>query len=49
MNDEIPIWIEADLDMLGVRKPKPENPLSSSKPADHEPWKPSKPNEQPPF
>ena len=49
--DDLPLWIEVDLDMLGVRKPK--NPTSSSKPADHEsnnvPWKPTKPDEQPPF
>lgn len=33
--DDLPLWIEVDLDMLGVRKPKPKNPTSSSKPADH--------------
>ena len=51
--DDLPLWIEADLDMLGVRKPKPKNPFSSSKPADHEsnnvPWTPSHKNEEPPF
>jgi len=47
--DDLPLWIEVDLDMLGVRKPKPKNPLSSSKPADREPWKPTRKNEEPPF
>ena len=47
--DDLPLWIEVDLDMLGVRKPKPKNPTSSSKPADNVPWKPTKPDEQPPF
>jgi len=49
--DDLPLWIEVDLDMLGVRKPKPKNPISSSKPADNEtkPWKPTHKNEEPPF
>ena len=47
--DDLPLWIEVDLDMLGVRKPKPKNPNSSSKPAPHEPWTPSKDGEEPPF
>ena len=49
--DDLPLWIEVDLDTLGVRKPKPKNPTSSSKPADHEPtpWKPEYAGQQPPF
>jgi len=46
---DLPLWIEVDLDQLGVRKPKPKNPFSSSKPADHEPWTPSFKGEEPPF
>jgi hypothetical protein len=51
MTDNIPLWLEVDLDQLGVRKPKPKNPTSSSKPADHKPtpWKPEYAGQEPPF
>ena len=48
---DLPLWIEVDLDQLGVRKPKPKNPFSSSKPTDHgpTPWKPEHEGQEPPF
>ena len=51
MSDNLPLWIEVDLDTLGVRKPKPNNPTSSSKTTDHEPtpWKPEYKGQEPPF
>ena len=47
--DELPLWLEVDLDQLGVRKP--QNPISPSKPADHKPtpWKPEYAGQEPPF
>ena len=47
--DDLPLWIEVDLDALGVRKPKPNKPAPSPKTADHEPWTPSFKGEDPPF
>jgi hypothetical protein len=51
MTTELPLWLEVDLDQIGVRKPKPKNPFSSAKPADHEPtpWKPEYAGQEPPF
>jgi hypothetical protein len=48
---DLPLWIEVDLDQLGVRKPKPKNHFSSSKPTDHgpTPWKPEHEGQEPPF
>jgi hypothetical protein len=49
--DNLPLWLEVDLDQLGVRKPKPKNHFSSSKPAVHgpTPWKPEYAGQEPPF
>ena len=44
---KLPPQLEANLDKIGVRKPKPEKP--KPKPADHVPWTPDFKGQEPPF